>query len=265
MTHGYIVIGIGKNYIDESVLFVNTLRKQNDTRPVSIVVNLNDVEYTETLNKFDKIIPFAAEGNIWDMMKTNFEKYGTYPKIHLHQYAPYSENIYVDTDVICQYNPDKLWEFLSNRDQPITMIGKYDDQSWHNGHIGDISKNIARHIPHVHGGFIYFRKTKYTEAFFNMCELVAFNYEAIGWKKYVFRGDSIADEPLLATSHSYFNVRPLEFEEFPVMTFNYTPDVELPSKLLTPHKKILSDYIPFIHMNERIHHSTIYNMIMEKE
>jgi hypothetical protein len=47
---------------------------------------------------------------------------------------------------------------------------------------------------------------------------------------------------------------PVDFEEFPVMTFNYTPDVEVPSKLQTEggRYKNLDDYIPFVHMFDKM-------------
>jgi hypothetical protein len=72
----------------------------------------------------------------------------------------------------------------------------------------------------------------------------------------------MCDEIVFALAHSQLNIDPIEFDDIPIMTFNYTPNVELPSKLQTRNGKQLSDYIPFVHMYDRSHMKTLYDKII---
>jgi len=63
---------------------------------------------------------------------------------------------------------------------------------------------------------------------------------------------------------------PVEFDEYPVMTFNYEPTVEIPSKLQTESGQNIemSNYIPFIHMFDKMEGNNfmnLYNKIIDYE
>jgi hypothetical protein len=45
---------------------------------------------------------------------------------------------------------------------------------------------------------------------------------------------------------------PTEFTDFPIMTFNLLGSHEIPTKLQTLKNIELSDYIPFVHMFEKL-------------
>ncbi len=260
MSQGYILIGLGIEYINEASMLAATIKKQGDNRPVSILVYNKDIEYAHSKGTFADVIDFVPKSDFWNHCNTTFEKHGTYPKTHLHHYALYDENIFLDSDVLCQYNTDTLWNKLTNKQVPVTMMGQYDDASWHWGKICEISHNVGKHIPHIHGGFLYFKKGTFADNFFDACEMLAYNYDSYGcmrWYK-----NSIPDEMLFALSHANFDMRPSEFDHMPIMTFNYTPDMDMPSKLQTHNNKILEDYIPFIHMYNRTNHLAIFNKIM---
>jgi hypothetical protein len=59
-----------------------------------------------------------------------------------------------------------------------------------------------------------------------------------------------------AYSFNKNNLIPIEFSEFPSITFNLQAMIEsIPTKNMTENKqkKIMNDYIPFIHMFEKNH------------
>jgi hypothetical protein len=81
-----------------------------------------------------------------------------------------------------------------------------------------------------------------------------------------FRGGRV-DEIIFAIAHSYFNMDPVPFDEVPAMTFNYTPDMVIPSKLQTEGGQNIDlyDYIPFVHMFDKMdgdNFKSLYSKIM---
>ena len=259
MSKGYILIALGQNYINEAALLAATIRKQGDDKPISVLVLAQDIEYAKSLNLFTDIVEFQPVSHFFNLCVQAFEKFGTYPKINLIHYAKYDENIFVDTDVLCQYNANDLWEFLSKREEPVAMMGHKIDPQWHWGTIHEVSAAFGKQVPHTHGGFLYFRKT--ATDFFNFCNSVAYRYDELNCKRW-YRG-GMCDEIIFALSHAQFGIDPIEFDDKSIMTFNYTPDMTLPSKLQTHNGKLLNDYIPFIHMYDRTHMKAIFDNIIK--
>ena len=136
-----------------------TIRKQGDDKPISVLVLAQDIEYAKSLNLFTDIVEFQPVSQFFNLCVEAFEKFGTYPKINLIHYAKYDENIFLDTDVLCQYNANDLWEFLSKREEPVAMMGHKIYPQWHWGTIHEVSAAFGKQVPHTHGGFLYFRKT----------------------------------------------------------------------------------------------------------
>lgn len=266
MSQGYFFIALGKQYIDECVLLVDTIRKNNDSRPVSLLIHEEDAEYAKDKGYFDKLIEFKPDDELWKECKTSFEKYCLYPRLYLNEYLPYEENIIVDSDVLCQSNTERLWLYFSTQQYPIRMLGRKYDPSWHWGHITEVSNKYGKWIPHVHGGFFYIRKNDFLNTFFEYCKDVFYKYDDYGCIR-GFRGGRV-DEIIFAIAHSHFNWNPVEFDEYPVMTFNYTPDMNIPSKIQTEGNQniVLQDYIPFVHMFDKmggINFTELYTKIMK--
>jgi len=256
---GYMLIALGQKYIDEAEMFVKTLRQQNDNRPVSVLIKTEEKQYAEDKNIFNDLVEFNPVTKFYKHCTVDFEKFGTYPKINLIRYSRYKENIFVDTDVLCQTSTEKLWDFLSNRKNPVASMGTKTDPNWHWGHINEVSEKFGRPVPHIHGGFLYFRNS--ASDFFDSCDRLAYRYDELGCKR-LFRG-GMCDEIIFALAHAENNYLPIEFDEFPIMTFNYSTDIELPSKLQTHNNKELEDYIPFIHMCDRTNIKKIFKKIMK--
>ena len=266
MTQGYFLIAIGKYYIDECYQLAQTIRKQGDTRPISLLVNPDDIEYARSKDMFDQFVEFAPNDTLWNSCNTSFEKYCLYPRVMLNEYLPYDENITVDSDMICQYSPEKVWSYFASKTSPIGMLGRKNDPNWHWGYIGEVSKAFGQHVPHVHGGFFYTKKCYDLDRFFAYCRFVFYEYDRYGCRR-MFRGGKV-DEIIFAIAHSFFKMYPTEFDQFPVMTFNYSPDIEVPSKLQTENQQniMMDDYIPFVHMFDKMegaNYKALYDKVMK--
>lgn len=244
-SQGYILIALGESYIKEAEMCAKTIRKY-DQRPIC-VLTLNEHLHLIDRNLFNDVVEYKIVNNYFNYFKTPFEIFGTYAKINLISFSPYEETIYLDSDVVCQFSPENLWQFASNRKNPIMMMGQKEDPSWHFGHIESVSLKYGKKIPHTHGGFVYFRKDSLE--FFNYCNELVPNYDSLDCKRWY--KNSMPDEIFFAIAHAKFDYDPIEFDEYPIMTFNITENISLPTKLQTHNNKILEDYIPFIHAYDR--------------
>ncbi|CAB4143363.1 Alpha-mannosyltransferase [uncultured Caudovirales phage] len=115
MNRGYFFIAFGTQYIEELKMLVNTLRKVGDTLPISVLTSEQDADYCKSLNIFDKIVIYDFNNELSLRTNTSFEKYGAVPKILMLKLTPYEETIFVDSDVLCQYNPEHVWELMREK------------------------------------------------------------------------------------------------------------------------------------------------------
>lgn len=263
MTQGYLLLALGRRYIDECVFLAKTLRKQNDYRPISLVIHPEDEQYALSINDFDQLIHFKPRGNIWIDCQNNFEKYCLYPRLHLDEYSPYGETIIVDSDVLCQFSPEHIWNYLTNRTSPIAMLGRLYDPNWHWGQISEVWKKYGRHVPHVHGGFFYLRKDPFLTEFFDYCKEAFWKYDDYGCKR-LYQGGRV-DEIIFAIAHSKFNLLPIGFDEYPIMSFNYTLGMRIPSRLQTEGGQNIEliNYIPFVHMFDKMNGTNFQHLYKE--
>jgi hypothetical protein len=265
MSQGYMFVAIGESYVNECYNLCLTIRKQWDNRPFSIVTSKEFVQYAESLSIFDNVFPLKEEGEMWENCTSDFERYCLYPRITLNQYLVYDETINTDTDMLCQYPTDHVWSFCSNRTSPITTVGKPYDAQWHWGTIADVWKACNRHVPHVNGGFKYIRRGEMADAYYDICSQVFWKYDELGCKRW-FR-NSRSEEMIFAIAHAFSSIMPVDFREFPIETFDYTPDMTIPSKMQhegsSPFE--LSGYPPFVHMPGKItceNYKWLFNTIM---
>jgi hypothetical protein len=266
MSQGYFYIALGKKYIDECTFLVNTIRKQGDNRPVSLLIHPEDEEYAKSLGIYDQFVLFKPDDDVWRSCETSFEKYCLYPRLKFNDYLVYDETIITDSDMLCQANTEHVWTYLTNRSLPVAMMGRLVDPNWHWGSINEVIQAYGKHIPHVHGGFFYLRKDPFLEHFFKYAEEVFYKYDDYKCKR-AFRGGKV-DEIIFAICHSYFNIFPVAFDEYPIMAFNYTPNMEIPSKLQTEggQNYIMRNNIPFIHMFDKMegaNFQSLYQRIMK--
>lgn len=251
MSQGYFFVALGVKYITECLLLSTTIRKMGDRRPISLLVNPEDVEYARSLGMFDQLIEFKPDDQIWRDSETGFEKFCLYPRIMFHTYLPYEHNIIVDSDVICIGNTEGMWKYMTERQSPIAMLGRENDPNWHWGSINEVIEKYGKHVPHTHGGFFYLRKDPLLDKFFQYCHKVFYRYDDFGCKR-AFRGGKV-DEIIFAIAHSFFNMNPINFDEG-FMAFNYTPDYPVPSHIQNEGGKIVyaPNPIVFVHMFDKM-------------
>lgn len=273
MSQGYFLIGLGEKYIVENFYLVNTIRKQNDRRPVSILVKEEDYISAKRSNVFDDIITYEPDKNdpVFKDCNNPFEIFCVYVRINMNKYCIYDETINLDSDVLCQYSTDSLWNFLGKREECVANLGnKIADPNWHWGQVGSINKNLNRTLPSMHAGFNYIRKGEKSDKFFELSRDIFLKYDSYGFKRF-FRG-SRTEEAIFSLAYSMMNISPIGYTEYPIMTFNYKMNEILPSNkqvLLDENDRVvlMEDYIPFIHMFEKmegINYQELYKQIMSK-
>lgn len=278
MSRGYLFLALGKRYIDEVYNLVKTIDINGDTNPKSIVCFKEDGEYAKSLNVFDRIIEFKT-CELFNECQNSFEKYCLYPRLNFKNYLVYDETIVLDSDMLCTYQTNSVWDWLSNQSRDIGMLGYNFDPKWHWNNWFNICQLNGFKMPHTHGGFFYFRKdSDILDSFFSYAKEAFLNYDKLHFLK-LYRGGRV-DEPCFAYAHAKVNLLPIEFTEFPIMTFQLSHEHErkscntmlisdIPTKLQTNSNinVTMNDYIPFIHMfggKDGDNYINLYNKIMSK-
>lgn len=268
MSEGFLSIALGKPYIDECSYLVRTLRKQGNTQPFSVIIKEEDKSYAEEKKLFDKFIMFDDSDGLLSKCNTDFERYCLYPKLTLYKNLPYDETIVLDTDVLCQSNPNKVWDYFRDKNCPLVFLGRYHSPFNYNRSLRSMISKYGKHIPYVHTGIFYVKKDGFLDDFFTYCKYVFDNYEEFGCVTWGERGKN--DEPIVAIAHSHFNMTPIEFNKYGIMTFStYDKNMELPTKVIYQdgENKLMDDYIYFIHVRREspsVNPKVFYNRLMEK-
>ena len=254
MSKGYMFLAFGEKYCVEAINLSKTIRKTDDTLPISIVCKNSDINLLEESNLFDNIVVHEFDHQLYQTdCNTHFEKFCLIPRLLFNTFLVYDETIIVDTDMLCQYNPSHIWELMSTIDQSVVMTGQNISPDWHFGFNHEVSENLGKNVPESHGGFFYINKNhKDINKFFELSIDVYKNYDNYKLRR-MFRGGRV-DEPIFAVVNALMDYKVMEFGEEPIITFNYDDSMELPSKYQTfgrfqhPKPKELRDYIPFVHM-----------------
>jgi hypothetical protein len=249
---GYLFIGLGKFYIEECYNLILTMQKHGDFKPKSILIYENDLEFVRSLKVFNHVIIFESKDSLFNECNNDFEKNCLYPRLNFKKYLIYDETIIVDSDVLCIYSTDILWNWLSNQSKDIVMLGFRNDPNWHWGQWGKICELNGFHMPHVHGGFFYFRKnSNMLKSFFEHATYAFLNFKKLHMLLQ-YKGGRV-DEPCFAYAYAKINLEPVEFTEFPVMTLNLNSNHDIPSKLQTANglNVTMAGYIPFVHMFDK--------------
>jgi hypothetical protein len=144
------------------------------------------------------------------------------------------------------------------------MIGSINNPVWHWGFWSEICTNLNINCYETHGGLFFFNKEykhefekilKYTEECFD-------NYNSFKMKNFYQSGR--VDEPCFAYAFNKMGYKPINFKDFPIMTFNLSEHDEIPTKKMTEQMQntIMDDYIPYLHMFSK---NKSHNFIKIKE
>lgn len=248
----YLLLCFGRSYIQDAKDLIDTLRHFKDHRNINIVVLPQDYEYAINSRLFHNVISLdIANHPLYDICQTKFEKFCLLPRLELYRFLTTKYTIVLDTDILCAYYTNNVWKYCKSIDQNIIMLGSKNNSTWHWGHWGKICNNLNIKPQETHGGFFFLKKSQELEKFFLDAKECFLNYDSFGMLKLYQNG--AVDEPCFSYAFDKNNLMPIEFGEFPIMTFNLHYAAEIPTKNLTEQrqKKTMYDYIPYIHMFEK--------------
>jgi hypothetical protein len=112
---GYLYTSYGSDkYLRDAVVSATTLKRFDSKRTVALVCSR---QHREQLNSAGIESPF-------DLMIDLHQDHQTIVgfKHNLHNYMPFSRNLYIDSDMIWCRNPDRVWHML--RPYPYTITGQ---------------------------------------------------------------------------------------------------------------------------------------------
>lgn len=244
-TEGYIFVAIGDRYLRMVENFITTLRHFGDERDVYVITEVDDDE-------------------LFRSARTEFERYGTVPKITLNRYLPFDHNIFLDADSLCIGDTQHVWDLFKSKDQFIQQIGIKNDSTFHCHKYG---KELGYPIPRVHGGCIYLNKNTIDESFFDWMQNVCFpNYEKILHSSPLNYKSSRPDQPIYAMAHGKWGLEPVELLETPIMTcLGVNEFLDLPMNRVQFKHRVgppLDKNIPFAHMWAKIG-TPVYNKVFK--
>ena len=235
MTEGYVLVAIGDKYLQLAQNLIETLRLHGDNREVFVLTE-PDMD------------------DLYRSARTNFERFGTIPKITLNRYLPFDHNIFVDADCLCSASTDHVWEFFKSNDQFIQQFGtaKNDPRfTLHN--ISQYEGELGYSIPKVHGGIIYINKNTMNEDFFLWMQEELFpNYlKYLHNTGYTYKG-SRPDQEIYSLAHGKFGLHVWEIWEQDIISIISRAE-EIPVSKPFFRGKFGEDMgrnIPFIHVFE---------------
>jgi hypothetical protein len=251
----YLFLCFGQKYINDTTDFIDTARHFNDNRPVNIVVHPSDEYYAKKLRVFNRIITFDIYSDeLFPLCNTNFEKFCLLPRLRLNTFLQSKYTLVLDTDVLCCYNPDKIWEFLIEKKQSLIMLGSKHNESWHWGHWKNICENLNLKPYETHGGLFFIDNTdrEGLSKTWNHAIHAFKNFDSLGFMR--LYQDGAVDEPCFSYAFNKSNIEPINFSDAPIMTFNLNAlSTQIPTKLMTEKEQycVMNDYIRFIHMFEK--------------
>jgi len=201
-TEGYVLVGIGEDYVNLCKNLIQTLRLNGDNRDVFVLTEPTDDALTRSA-------------------RTEFERFGTIPKITLDTYLPFDHNIFLDADSLCSANTDHVWEWVKSDDQFIKQVGTEERNSKYfpMDAIHRYEEELGFSIPKVHGGFIYLNKNTLNVDFFKWMREEAFpNYRKILHSTPLSYKRSRPDQEIFSLAHGKFGLKVWEIWDHPIIT-----------------------------------------------
>lgn len=251
----YLFLCFGQKYINDVIDFIDTARHFNDIRPINIVVNPGDEYYAKKIGVFNNVLIFdVSKDELYPLCKTNFEKFCLLPRLRLYTFLQTKYTLVLDTDILCSYNTDKIWEVLINNKQPLTMLGSTNNEVWHWGNWKNICNSLNIKPYETHGGLFFIDNTDIDilSKIWNHAIYAFKNFDSLGFMR-LYQGGAV-DEPCFAYAFNKSNIKPINFSDAPIMTFNLNAlSTQVPTKLMTEKQQscVMNDYIRFIHMFEK--------------
>ena len=134
-------------------------------------------------------------------------------KLHLYDYLPYDETIFIDADSLAYGDLDEWWDIFKNADDFSLFGYAWTDlksgRGWFIPKGTKEFKDKVSFVPDFNGGIYYLRRGKTCKEVFRLA-----NYFAEHFRDYEFTGfKDAADEPCLALAMAVQQCRPLDIHE----------------------------------------------------
>jgi hypothetical protein len=251
----YLLLCFGKKYIDDAKDLIETLRHFQDYRDINIVVHPQDRGYAIDQKIFNNVISFDISSDpLFHLCNTNFEKFCLLPRLRIPNFLLTKYTIILDTDILCSYFTNNVWKYLINKNQTLIMLGSTNNTNWHWGEWNNICNSLGIQPYETHGGLFFIDNSNSENLYqiWNYVEYAFLNYDNLGFSKKYQNG--AVDEPCFSYAFSKTNLVPINFSEYPIMTFNLNALItDMPTKNMTETEQAceMNDYIPFVHMFEK--------------
>ena len=201
-TEGYVLVAIGEDYLNLATNLIDTLRKNGDERDVYVITE-------------------SDQDDLYLSCRTDFERFGTIPKISLDKDLPFDHNIFLDADSLCAANTDHVWEWFRSNDQFIQQFGTYkrNNPYFPMDNIDKYESELGYFIPKVHGGIIYINRNTLDPKFFEWMREVGFpKYQEILHSTPLTYKNSRPDQEIYSLAHGKFGLKVWEIWDHPVLT-----------------------------------------------
>ena len=225
---GYIFMGFGRKYVDECQMCAEMIDAMDKNRPKALLTNKEDFEYAKSKKIFDDIIVLDYDNNQYLKDEKNpHNLYCVIPRILMCDIIPYDKTLALDSDIACISDPSKMWDYINDKNDPFICCGLEWEDIWHWGKVNQIVEKIGMKIPSIHGGVLCFNKTSDNyDNFRNDCFDALENYTEYGCLNN-FRG-GMTDEVIFSISMARNGIKPLDYLEYPVVSFNIPFSEPLP-------------------------------------
>lgn len=221
-------MGFGKKYIDECIMCAEMISAYDKRRPKALLTSSTDYNYAIKNKIFDDVVVIDFDEEKYLKNETNSHNlYCVIPRVLMPKYMPYDKVLAIDSDIACISDPERLWKYLNDRDQCFDCCGLNYEDNWHWGKVGAIVENLGKKIPSIHGGVLFFNKTKETfNQYYSDCIDVLKNYTNYRCLNN-FRG-GMTDEVIFSIAMAKQDLLPMDYVDYPVVSFNLPPSIEMP-------------------------------------
>ena len=219
---GYVFIAYGKKYLDQALALIKSIKLFDKKRKYILVSDMKSTEFDVNI---DISHEFVSE-------KDSHNKYCIIARITTPKYINLDRFLMIDTDILCLNDIEYIWSVFKN-DNCFNCIGGRDGSKWHWGHIDSINNTLKMNMKPMHGGLIYFDKTKPDfESYMNYLLEGYKNYNKYGFKR-LFRGNSMTDEILFSYASDKLNISPHDYIEYPFVSFCLSDSTDISEKMVT--------------------------------
>jgi hypothetical protein len=190
---GLITLAFGsEKYLDMARALARSSRLHNPSQQIAIV---SDRDFEELSKDFDYVIPLRPEIGP-----------SLLQKLHMDQYSPFRETLFVDSDCLIYGDLAPLWSSFSEVDFGVLGSSR-DSGTWFGKDLRALADEFhSRTVPVFNGGLMYWTAGS---PVFEQARLMAPRYEELGFR--AFRnGLPVADEPLVAVAMMTQGLSPIE-------------------------------------------------------